>query len=306
MAGFCLGTAAQAHHGQEFFLLYDAGVQPAGHGILQGNFSLIEEGGEGTASLSPSLTLGLLPRTAFNLRADFSDDAGKGWAYHSFEPGFQFDLTPSGMKLPVRFGLAVAYQFSSGSGHGGNGGAEDMHGGGMAHIHTEEPAPAAALSREEAVTEVSHDHGSHPHPASVAPPETDLGPDALTPEELASMNPPAPATPAPAPAPANSQPAPKPKPKPGPKAPASKKETSRRPFRQRSQPFPLRRDSQPRGQSLHRPAYLRGGSGTRHPPGRESHQRHSRGWTRRLGLCDRAAAAVAARPLHGSGSPRRF
>lgn len=212
-----LTTPAQAHHGQQFFLLYDAQVQQPGHGLLQGQFSFIDEGSDDSLSLSPNLNLGLLPRTGFNLRADFADDAGEGWAYRSIEPGFQFDLTPPNLKLPLRFGLSVAYQFAGSRSGGHPHGTASLSGGSVAHVHEDSPAahahPASAASAAPA-----HDHSTHDHnPPPVPQPGVDLGPDALTPEELAAMaaqNPAVPSAPPPAsPAPAQkkSKPAPKPK-----------------------------------------------------------------------------------------------
>ena len=191
LAAPLLLTTAHAHHGQEFFLLYDAKVQAPRHGLLQGNFSFIDEGEDDSLGLSPSLSLGILPRTAFNLRADFADEAGAGWAYRSIEPGFQIDLTPPNPKLPVRFGLSVAYQFAGGSGSHSEG-AHDMAGGTVAHVHNDEPAaahPESAAHSHNATSpaEPSHDHNTHEHSTPVVPSGTDAGPDALTPEEIAAM-----------------------------------------------------------------------------------------------------------------------
>ncbi len=183
-------SPARAHHGQEFFLLYDAQVQKPRHGILQGQFSFIDEGTDDSIGLSPSLSLGILPRTAFNLRADFTDEAGDSWAYRSIEPGFQFDLTPPDLKLPIRFGLAVAYQFagdgsSSSSGHSHS--TTDLSGGTVAHVHNDS-ASQATHSPTNSSAVAGHDHSTHDHGTPpVSQPGVDLGPDALTPEELAAI-----------------------------------------------------------------------------------------------------------------------
>jgi hypothetical protein len=183
-------SSLHAHHGQEFFLLYDAQVQKPMHGILQGNFSFIDEGTDDSIGLSPSLSLGILPRTAFNLRADFTDEAGDGWAYRSIEPGFQFDLTPPNLKLPVRFGLAVAYQFSEGGGSGSHShGASDLSGGSVAHVHD---GAAAGHSHAGSSGDAPHDHSTHYHPPAPVSSGSggsvpDQGPDGLTAEELAAM-----------------------------------------------------------------------------------------------------------------------
>jgi hypothetical protein len=189
-ASALLISPALAHHGQEFFLLYDAQVQKPLHGILQGNFSFIDEGTDDSIGLSPSLSLGILPRTAFNLRADFSDEAGEGWAYRSIEPGFQFDLTPPHLKMPLRIGLSVAYQFAGDGGGGHSPAATDLSGGTIAHVHHDEPATGHSDSHagSAASAETAHDHSTHEHnPPPVSPSGIDPGPDALTPEELAAM-----------------------------------------------------------------------------------------------------------------------
>lgn len=198
----------RAHHGQEFFLLYDAQVQKPWHGNLQGQFSFADEGTDDSLGLSPSLNLGILPRTAFNLRADFTDESNDSWAYRSIEPGFQFDLTPPNLKLPVRFGLAIAWQFAESGGElsGHTHGAPDPSGDSMVHYHDDGPAAAnhpdigSTHDHASASTTPAHDHSTHDHgPPPVSQPGMDLGPDALTPEELAAMEAAnASATPAPA------------------------------------------------------------------------------------------------------------
>src|SRR5690606_14598592 len=117
-ASACLftGGVAHAHHGQEFFLLYDARIPAAGHGLLQSNFSYSDEGEDDSFSLSPGISWGILPRTSFNLKASFTDDAGEGWDYQAIEPGLQFDLPPRRWTFPVRVGLAVSYQFAEDAG----------------------------------------------------------------------------------------------------------------------------------------------------------------------------------------------
>jgi hypothetical protein len=186
-------TPAHAHHGQEFFLLYDAGVQLPRHGILQQNFSFIDEGYDDSLSLSPSLSLGILPRTAFNLRTDFSDDAGTGWAYRSIEPGFQIDLTPPNLKLPIRIGFAASYQFAKGGSTGHVHGASSLSGSTVAHVHdsstsTASHVHAGGMTQDDAGT-APHDHSAHDHPPLVeTPPGEDAGPDGLTAEEIAAIN----------------------------------------------------------------------------------------------------------------------
>lgn len=105
-------TSASAHHGQDFFLLDDTRIPAAGHGLALGTFAYEDEGEDDTLSYSTGVLLGLLPRTALSLQADFMDEAGAGWEYRSVTPGFHFDLTPPDLKLPVRFGIAAAYQFA--------------------------------------------------------------------------------------------------------------------------------------------------------------------------------------------------
>lgn len=190
-------TLAHAHHGQEFFLLYDARVQQPLHGTLQQNFSFIDEGDDDSLSLSPSLSLGILPRTAFNLRADFSNDADQGWAYRSIEPGFQIDLTPPNLKLPIRIGFAASYQFGEGRESVHSHGATDLSGGTVAHVHdnnsTNSTAAAthvhdAGAAHDDTGT-AAHDHSTHYHPPLVeTPPGEDAGPDGLTAEEIAAIN----------------------------------------------------------------------------------------------------------------------
>ena len=177
MAG---ATSLHAHHGQEFFLLYDARVQQPWHGMLQGNFSFTHEGPDDSLALSPSLSVGVFPRTAFNLRADFTAEGAGGWAFRALEPGIQFDLTPSRLKLPVRLGLAVSYQFSGGSDHSGtHHGTADLSGRSIAHRHDD---------KGDHQHQAAHDHNTHDHGKSEATtPSVDLGPDALTPGELAEM-----------------------------------------------------------------------------------------------------------------------
>lgn len=199
LASLILTSSLHAHHGQEFFLLYDARVQQPGHGLLQGTFSFSDEGTDDSLGLSPSLSLGILPRTAFNLRADFVEEAGENWAYRSIEPGLQFDLTPPGLKVPVRLGLAVSYQFSEGGSHGGAGhshSAQDLSGGSVGHVH--DSSSTSTHSHSGSSTSggsAPHDHSSHYHPPvnptpspnpTPVPPE-DQGPDGLTPEEIAAM-----------------------------------------------------------------------------------------------------------------------
>ncbi len=183
-----LCPAARGHHGQEFFLLYDAQVQKPLHGILQGQFSFIDEGTDDSIGLSPSLSLGILPRTAFNLRADFADEAGDSWAYRSIEPGFQFDLTPPDLKLPIRFGLAVAYQFAEGGGGSSHShSTTDLSGGTVAHVHDDSASQTTHSSTNTSAV-AGHDHSTHDHGTPpVSQPGVDLGPDALTPEELAAI-----------------------------------------------------------------------------------------------------------------------
>jgi hypothetical protein len=186
-------TPAQAHHGQEFFLLYDAGVQQPRHGILQQNFSFIDEGDDDSLSLSPSLSLGILPRTAFNLRADFSDDAGTGWAYRSIEPGFQIDLTPPNLKLPIRIGFAASYQFAEGGSNLHVHGASDLSGSTVAHVHDSSTSTASHVHANgithDDIGAAPHDHSMHYHPPLVeAPPGENTGPDGLTAEEIAAIN----------------------------------------------------------------------------------------------------------------------
>ena len=188
LAAPLLLTTAHAHHGQEFFLLYDARVQPPGHGTLQGGYSFIDEGTDDSFALSPSLSLGILPRTTFNLRADFTDEAGDSWAYRSIEPGFQFDLTPPDLKLPIRFGLAVSYQFSgSDGGSSHSSGTTDLSGGTVAYVHDDSGSQTTQTSSTSSAA-AGHDHSTHDHAtAPVSQPGVDPGPDALTPEELAAI-----------------------------------------------------------------------------------------------------------------------
>jgi len=193
LATLCFLTPAHAHHGQEFFLLYDAGVQLPRHGILQQNFSFIDEGDDDSLSLSPSLSLGILTRTAFNLRADFTDDAGTGWAYRSIEPGFQIDLTPPNLKLPIRVGFAASYQFAEGGSTGHVHGASDLSGSAVAHVHDSSTSTASHVHADGLTHDdtgaAPHDHSTHDHPPLVeTPPGEDTGPDGLTAEEIAAIN----------------------------------------------------------------------------------------------------------------------
>ena len=181
-----------AHHGQEFFLLYDATLPAPNHGIFQGNFSFIDEGDTDSLTLSPSLSLGLLPRTVFNLRADFADEARTGWAYRSIEPGFQFDLTPPNLKLPLRLGLSFSYQFSESPEAPHH---EDSH---RLTTHSLPATTSKSLTTSSTATaspealanneSTPHDHSAHDHPPAPATPSAvDLGPDAPTAEELAAI-----------------------------------------------------------------------------------------------------------------------
>ncbi|MDB6069314.1 MAG: hypothetical protein JWL81_485 [Verrucomicrobiales bacterium] len=192
-------TLAHAHHGQEFFLLYDARVQQPRHGVLQQNFSFIDEGDDDSLSLSPSLSLGVLPRTAFNLRADFADDANQGWTYRSIEPGFQIDLTPPNLKLPIRIGFAASYQFGEGGESTHTHGAADLSGETVAHVHDNNSTnstaaathvhAAGAAHDDTGTGTAAHDHSTHDHPPLVeTPPGEDAGPDGLTAEEIAAIN----------------------------------------------------------------------------------------------------------------------
>lgn len=221
----CLGsTSALAHHGQEFFLLYDARSPAPGNGSLQSVFSFTDEGNADEWMLSPSLNVGVLPRTAFQLRADFVDRETGDWSYRSVEPGLQFDLTPPRLKWPVRVAVAVSWQFSEDDGAGDSLHAADLSGDGLSgstastasqsHNHSSHSHPAAttlanSVSGFNSSTPV-HDHSSHDH-SNPSPPSTGSGgPDALTPEELAAMEAanaagaPAAAAPPPNPAPATS------------------------------------------------------------------------------------------------------
>ncbi len=217
-ASILFNSPARAHHGQEFFLLYDVRVQKPLHGILQGQFSFIDEGADDSIGLSPSLSLGILPRTAFNLRADFTDEAADSWAYRSIEPGFQLDLTPPYLKLPIRFGVAVSYQFSGGSSSHSSG-TTDLSGSTVAHVH-DDSASQTTHPPSTSSAAAGHDHLTHDHGTPlVSQPGVDLGPDALTPEELAAIEAEnaantAAQTPAAVPpsAPATAKPKPKPKP----------------------------------------------------------------------------------------------
>lgn len=208
LATSLLLASARADHGQEFFLLYDAKVRAPGHGSVQSTFSFLDEGDDDTLSLSPGFTLGVLPRTALSVRADFADEASSSWAYRAIEPGFQIDLTPKNLKLPIRFGLSASYQFAEPEAASD---ALEVHS--VSGHHLEEASrPPSSSSMTPAPL---HDHGAHDHSSDPLPsPGVDLGPDALTPEELAAMSAAA-SPPASAAAPRTQSPAPaQPKPSP--------------------------------------------------------------------------------------------
>ncbi len=206
LASALLRPSAHADHGQEFFLLYDAKVRAPGHGSFQSTFSFLDEGDDDTLSLSPGFTLGVLPRTALSVRADFADEASSAWAYRAIEPGMQIDLTPRNFKLPIRFGISASYQFVE-AGEADAPAVRSVAGHDLAHASTAAPASAASSGLAAAHDHSSHSHSPEPSPAS----GVDLGPDALTPEELAAMDAGSAASAAPAPAaaaPAAAAPAP--------------------------------------------------------------------------------------------------
>lgn len=199
---------ARAHHGQEFFLLNDARVQAPGSGLFQTTFSFADEGYEDSLSLSPGLVIGVLPRTALSVIADFADEEGKGWTYRSVEPSVLLDLTPKNLRLPVRFGISLGYQFAENPGESSahQHGVTGVSGATLEHAHLDSSAHRHAGASQTA----AHDHSSHSHVpapsagtgvAGTTPPTSgESNPDALTAEEIAAMeaananaSPPAPA-----------------------------------------------------------------------------------------------------------------
>ncbi|MDB6136609.1 MAG: hypothetical protein JWM59_4852 [Verrucomicrobiales bacterium] len=215
--------SAQAHHGQEFFLLNDAKVQSPGSGLIQSTFSFSDEGYADSLRLTSGIIIGVLPRTAISVIGDFSQEEGENWSYRSIEPSLLFDLTPKNFRLPVRFGVSFGYQFAE----GGNEvlehslGVTAVSGETMEHSHTESESETHTHSSGSGTglggsSTEPHDHSTHDHGtaggtggngATTTPPTLPGGennPDALTPDEIAAMNgggTSTPATPAPAPAP---------------------------------------------------------------------------------------------------------
>lgn len=199
--------SAQAHHGQEFFLLNDAKVQSPGSGLIQSTFSFSDEGYADSLRLTSGIIIGVLPRTAISVIGDFSQEEGENWRYQSIEPSLLFDLTPKNLRLPVRFGISFGYQFAEGGDEvlEHSPGVTAVSGETMEHSHT------ASESESEAHTHSSntntntnagtggsstepHDHSTHDHGTgggTTTPPAQPGGennPDALTPEEIAAMN----------------------------------------------------------------------------------------------------------------------
>ncbi|MES2705095.1 MAG: hypothetical protein V4726_00690 [Verrucomicrobiota bacterium] len=189
---------APAHHGQEFFLLNDAKVQAPGSGLIQNTFSFSDEGYADSLRLTPGIVIGVLPRTAISVIADFAQEEGENWRYCSIEPSVLFDLTPKNFKLPIRFGVSFGYQFAEGGEetsvhtHGVTGLSAES----LSHVHPESEtsgtgsnsASQPTASQPDSTT-VPHDHSTHDHgTGAVNPPAGgESNPDALTPEEIAAM-----------------------------------------------------------------------------------------------------------------------
>jgi hypothetical protein len=209
-----LTFTARAHHGQEFFLLNDARVQAPGSGLIQSTFSFSDEGYADSLELNPGITLGVLPRTAISVTANFAQEENESWRYRSVEPSVLLDLTPRNFRLPIRFGVSFGYQFADGAaGELDNHAVTALSGLLLEHTHTEaelsgSSAASATSSPGQATGEAPHDHSTHDHstlPAAGSGGESN--PDALTPEEIAAMGGGSSTTPDPA-TPATSTPAP--------------------------------------------------------------------------------------------------
>lgn len=195
-----LSPPARAHHGQEFFLLNDAKVQSPGSGLIQNTFSFSDEGNADSLRLSPGIVVGVLPRTAISVIADFAQEEGEDWRYRSIEPSVLFDLTPKNFGLPIRFGVSFGYQFAEGPestlepalGVTGVSGAslEHTHTDSSAHTHSSGGNTASnSTTSSNSSTDAGHDHSTHDHgTGAVNPPAGgESNPDALTPEEIAAM-----------------------------------------------------------------------------------------------------------------------
>ncbi|RYD28205.1 MAG: hypothetical protein EOP86_23415, partial [Verrucomicrobiaceae bacterium] len=200
--------SAQAHHGQEFFLLNDAKVQSPGSGLIQSTFSFSDEGYADSLRLTSGIIVGVLPRTAISVIGDFSQEEGENWSYRSIEPSLLFDLTPKNFRLPVRFGVSFGYQFAEGGDEAleHSLGVTDVSGETMEHSHTASESEThthssgSGTGTDGASTTEPHDHSTHDHGtaggtggngATTTPPAQPGGennPDALTPEEIAAMN----------------------------------------------------------------------------------------------------------------------
>lgn len=104
-----ISLTANAHHGQDFLLLQDHPLPAAGSGLFTTNFEW-EHGQNDDYGLTPSLMLGLLPRLALSLEANFRDEGKTDWDYASVTPAAHFQLSPTDSSFPLQFGLSAGYQ----------------------------------------------------------------------------------------------------------------------------------------------------------------------------------------------------
>jgi opacity protein-like surface antigen len=144
---------AQAHHGQDFMLLADWHLPAPGVGYLTTNFDWEKYSDRDEFGLAPSLMIGVAPRVALSLEADFRDESDD-WRYNSVIPAAHFQITGPESKLPFRVALNVGYQFVDGAGAASG---EDHH------EPTDEHGAEHGAEHAEATESHSHSSSVHNH-----------------------------------------------------------------------------------------------------------------------------------------------
>jgi len=165
-ATFALSTlltvsTVTAHHGQDFLLLEDYHLPAPGSGHFITNFEW-ENGDTDEYGLTPAVMVGILPRLALSLEADFRDEATAKWDYSSIAPMAHFQLSPASSTFPIKFGVSAGYQF----GNADAADTSDHHVEEPEHEHADEHGEEERHHEEEAdhhAEEPAHSHSGSVH-----------------------------------------------------------------------------------------------------------------------------------------------
>ncbi len=101
-----------AHHGQDFLLIEDYQQSLPGQVFFISNFEWEDPPGGNEFGFSPSLMIGVLPRLALSVDAEFRNEAYSDWRYNSVTPALHVQLSPAKSTFPVKFAVSGGYQFA--------------------------------------------------------------------------------------------------------------------------------------------------------------------------------------------------